>query len=41
MDARDELLRLLIRGLRDKASLTARDWARIRELEEGMRCAAR
>jgi hypothetical protein len=29
-----ELLLLIVRGLRDKASLTARDWKRLRELED-------
>lgn len=37
MSETNELLRLLIRGLRDKAALTAADWERIREIEEGLR----
>lgn len=37
MTARDDLLLLLIRGLRDPAALTPRDWGRIREYEEKLR----
>jgi hypothetical protein len=40
MNARDELLLLLLRAVRDKASLTAQDWKRADELERNIRYAS-
>lgn len=40
MSARDELLLLLLRAVRDKASLTAADWERLDELERSIRHAS-
>jgi hypothetical protein len=40
MNVRDELLLLLLRAVRDKASLTATDWGRLDELERSIRHAS-
>jgi hypothetical protein len=40
MNVRDELLLLLLRAVRDKASLTATDWGRLGELERSIRHAS-